>query len=1686
MISIAMDLWTWWLRDLTRFYANSPTQTFNRTTINLYQSSARNACHGDFDGDGDIDMMSAGYFSLILYRNDGTGQMRPEWVSSSENFKIDVSEAVYIEAVDMDGDGDLDAAFTEDTGGKVCWVENMGNGYWTKRQVAALPRAYSLDAVDFDFDGDIDLLVTSVNPDRICWFRNNGSQVFTQIDITTSYTDPFQARAVDYDNDGDMDVIAAHGGNSDKIMLHRNSGNNTTFTNITLESFAYGANSVFFIDLDQDGDIDFLSASSETNKIIWHRRDGTNTFTSVIVSYVDAATYVYADDYDGDGDIDIITTSMGQDCAYIHYNNGSNVFSKVMLSNGVYDPQFMESGDIDSDGRPDIYVTSKDHDKVLLLKNLGAITPQPIQDCSELFFSEYVHGTNGNKALEIYNPTPYDVNLTPYQIFIYEDGDSYGNAYLISGIVPAFGTYVIADPGSTPDLLALADLTLAMPFNGNDVILLLKNGQTIDAFGGMDEFPGWGWVGEGISTYQRTLVRKPSVAKGDESPLNAFNPGVEWINYDVNTLSNLRAHTSDCANGCVPTNSIVASSNGICPNTSVTFTATITEGGTTPIYQWKKNGNNVGSNSATYTDAALQNGDVIRCVLTSNADCALVTNVNSNQITMNVLPQNVPTISVNASAANVCAGTSVTFTATITNGGSTPIYQWKKNGSNVGTNSATYADNALTSSDVITCTLTSNAPCPLPVSVTSQGVSINVSTNLTPSVVVSASSTQICAGTSVTFTATPTNGGTSPSYQWKRNNNNVGTNSPTYTNAALTNNDVISCVMTSNASCLTTTTATSSVTMTVNQVVNPTVVITVSGNGACAGQPVTFTATPFNGGPSPSFQWKVNGDNVGTNSNSFVSSSLNSGDIVTCVITGSAPCGQTSFTSNAITVSLQSSNTPTISISTPTTTICSGVSATFTLTATNGGNTPVYQWKKNNNNVGNGTTTYTDNTLQQGDVITCVLTSSSTCASTTVVTSNSITMNIQSAITPSIVITATSSSICAGASVTFTATPTNGGATPSYQWKRNGSNVGTNSANYTTTTLANGDIITCVLTSNASCITSSTATSNQITMTVAPIINLSVSIVASSTVVCAGSTVTFTATPTNAGTNPVYQWKRNNTNVGTNQSTYSASNFQNGDNITCVITGSLPCGTGTATSNAITLTITSMVTPTITISTQTTNVCQGQVVTVHANVQHGGNAPSYQWFVNGAPMGAGSNFTLSPLNGDDITCQLTSNASCVTTTSATSNVIEFSVVTSAVPAVSIVSSHTQACSGEVVTFTATPQNGGSQPSYQWQVNGQNLGGNSNVLELTNLSTTDVVRCIMTSSLPCVTSSTVTSNTLTVIIHQVAEPTVSVQASTTIVCEGSEVEFYAEVVNGGNNMHYQWYINNDVFQIDSPVFTTTDLSDGDVVFCVVTGSNDCGDFIITSNHIIMMVLESFSPTLEIMGPIIVCAGAPTEFMAFYENTGNNVSFAWFVNNQTAGFNDPFFVAESLQDGDVVHCVMTVISECTDQINVESNAITMSVISLETPVITIVNGVLTTEQMNGAYYQWFLGENEIQGATSNTLVPTENGYYYVIVHYQTNAGLCSSDASIGIEVDYVIVSSEELSQTVVEIFPNPARYEVFIQSDKTLHNLTFYNALGEIVWTTREQHIDISSLAQGVYTLRIEAGTEVVMKRLVVQK
>ena len=145
---------------------------------------------------------------------------------------------------------------------------------------------------------------------------------------------------------------------------------------------------------------------------------------------------------------------------------------------------------------------------------------------------------------------------------------------------------------------------------------------------------------------------------------------------------------------------------------------------------------------------------------------------------------------------------------------------------------------------------------------------------------------------------------------------------------------------------------------------------------------------------------------------------------------------------------------------------------------------------------------------------------------------------------------ATADTICEGTNVTFTATPTNGGTTPSYQWKKNGTNVGTNSATYSSSSLVDGDVIKVVMTSNASpCLTGSPATPNEVTMTVNAYVTASVSIASNATddTFCDGTNVTFTATPTNGGSAPVYQWKLNGSNVGTNSATYSSSTLANSD-----------------------------------------------------------------------------------------------------------------------------------------------------------------------------------------------------------------------------------------------------------------------------------------------------------------------------------------------------------------------------------------------------------------------------------------------------------------------------------------------------------------------------------------------------------
>ena len=246
-----------------------------------------------------------------------------------------------------------------------------------------------------------------------------------------------------------------------------------------------------------------------------------------------------------------------------------------------------------------------------------------------------------------------------------------------------------------------------------------------------------------------------------------------------------------------------------------------------------------------------------------------------------------------------------------------------------------------------------------------------------------------------------------------------------------------------------------------------------------------------------------------------------------------------------------------VTISTSLNNTCTGTQVTYTATPVNPGNAPTFHWLVNGINAGTNSPefTYTPN---NGDMVKCVLNSSIlVCTSNNPDTSNFISMTVNPLMPVNIGVSASTTSICGSVPVTFTANPQNGGPAPAYQWKVNGINSGTNNPvfNYTP---ANGDQVTCELTSDILCPSGNPAGSIPVIMTVNPILPVSVTVSHSPDPVCSGNPSTFTATPINGGIDPSFSWNLNGVLVGTDSPVYTYSPGS-GDMITCGLLSSIPC-----------------------------------------------------------------------------------------------------------------------------------------------------------------------------------------------------------------------------------------------------------------------------------------------------------------------------------------------------------------------------------------------------------------------------------------------------------------------------------------------------------------------------------------------
>jgi hypothetical protein len=721
-------------------------------------------------------------------------------------------------------------------------------------------------------------------------------------------------------------------------------------------------------------------------------------------------------------------------------------------------------------------------------------------------------------------------------------------------------------------------------------------------------------------------------------------------------------------------------------------------------------------------------------------------------------------------------------------------------------------------------------------------------------------------------------------------------------------------------------------------------------------------------------------------------------------------------------------------------------------------------------------------------------------------TSNAISMIMNAVLPVSVSISVSQNPVCSGESVTFTATPVNGGIVPSYQWQVNGFNYGTDNP-VLAYAPADGDVVTCILTSNTLCTTGNPATSNAITMSVGPHLPVIITISASENPVCAGTSVTFTAIPVNEGTSPVYQWKVNGTNSGINSPSFAYLPL-NGDIVTCILTSNATCAQGNpAASNPIAMTVNSQLPAGVTIIAASNVICAGSVANFTAFAVNGGASPSYQWKVNG--LNSGSNnmeFIYFPANSDVVTCVVTSSIGCATGNPATSNAITMSVIQPVPVSISVAPSANPVCSGTTVIYTATPVNGGVAPSYQWKVNGLNLGTNSPVFSYVPFNN-DIISCVLTSDITCVTGNPATSNEVTMVVNDPLPVSITIEASVNPICSFVVIGYTASPVNGGANPQFQWKVNGINAGTNSPVFYYTPVNN-DVITCDLTSSDPCttGNPA-TSNPVTMVIYPNLPVSVSITASANpVGMGTPVTFTASPVNGGAFPGYQWKVNGVNSGANSPQFTYVP-NHGDVITCVLTSSEMCTEENPVTSNPVTMVVTQLPFDLsvqnITVTDGQIIcydathtiTVAGNSTFFRILNGGSATFIAGSNivylpgTLVYI-NGYMHGYI--APGGPFCGSQSP---SIVSVVTGNDEPdfdeSNPRFSIYPNPTTGSFFIEvqgiTETEKIHINIFGIHGERIVSRDnlgkgKHEFSAAHLPAGMYLIRIIDGENVRLFKL----
>jgi len=471
--------------------------------------------------------------------------------------------------------------------------------------------------------------------------------------------------------------------------------------------------------------------------------------------------------------------------------------------------------------------------------------------------------------------------------------------------------------------------------------------------------------------------------------------------------------------------------------------------------------------------------------------------------------------------------------------------------------------------------------------------------------------------------------------------------------------------------------------------------------------------------------------------------------------------------------------------------ICAGDTVTFVAVPsvlTLNTDTPSYTWYVNDVPVGTNDSTYVFINAMDGDVVRCEAKIGPYCVLNTEAVSNEVPMDVTSFSDSNIFIAAAQDTICEGDNASFTAItmPSFGWM---YQWRVNGVDVGFGNPSYTGVGMSNGDEVVCIATNN-SC-QGSTPVSDTVIVNAQAAFPASLTIEADINPICVGDTVTFTSMAVNEGDSPNYQWQVNGANVAyATGNTFEAVGLMGGDIVTCTMISSSNCATEPIVfSNSIIMETATGLQTSVVLTANPNPFCEGDAIDFTAAVSNPAPNPNFTWFINGSQFTSDNDGmeTISNLNNADVV-SVTYDADfdeCFQQGKLSDTIVLSGQ--DAIPiSVTLSADRTQICAGENVMFIPIPVNGGTDPEYDWFLNGNPLNIN------TDTFITDNVAKEMTTSLTCPLNddSTAMSNALMI---QVSDLTLDIVSLIPACNEQGMIEVEA---SGGIFDNYSYLWSND--------------------------------------------------------------------------------------------------------------------------------------------------------------------------------------------------------------------------------------------------------------------------------------------------